>query len=393
MLSSKLKPVIIFYLINNINIMGIKLKNLNKKQEDNLKENIKAYHEGSKVAAASPSVLYIELTQNCISRCEFCKPQWENNPKFDMNEEYFNILLKDYIPYSVLVDLRAWGESLMLPDFDVYLSKVAQFGPSIRLATTLGCGTKKVLNSLIDFDVFLSISIDAAEKKIYESIRRGVNFNTVLKNLDYIVKKRKEKMSRVEDIRFSVCLQKNNLDQMKKIEELALKYEIPEIRIVPLQSYPEDKKLLKYNEEKTVEVLKELVESSKYTGIKYQLGFCPFDALKIDEKIFDPCCHPWLYALITYNGDFYPCEHMLGNNSMNLKIGNIKDNKESLWNGDIMQKLRLAHSSMNYDILPKKCHKCYLLGRYADHEQDIYSEFNKWLVDERDIEMSLEKYK
>ncbi len=167
--------------------MKIDTERLNEQQKINLRDALNAYERKQVVSSPSPPVLYIELTQNCNGRCDFCRGEtWCNDPRYNMSQKLFKILLREYIPFATLVDLRVWGESLILPDFDKYVASVARLGPSIRLTTNLGCGTPAVLQSIVDHDVFISVSIDAAEKSLFERIRKGVSYDTVMKNLAFL---------------------------------------------------------------------------------------------------------------------------------------------------------------------------------------------------------------
>jgi MoaA/NifB/PqqE/SkfB family radical SAM enzyme len=370
--------------------MKINHDQLTEKQIANLNAAIKAYNDKSVVSSPLPAVLYIELTQNCIAKCDFCRgPQFVNKPAYNMRPEMFDILLHDCIPSAVLVDLHGWGESLMLPDFDQYIARVAQLGPQIRLTTTLGCGSPKALQSLIDHDVFVSISIDAAEKHVYENIRKGVNFDTLLKNIEFLSQGILKKHGSLEGrMRLGVVpLQESNLDQLEKIVQLAIQYRIPEIRIGPLHSGPNDPALLQYHRPKTIAVLQKCIELAKTAGIAFQLGRTPFAELRFKDKLFDLCCHPWLYGIIGYTGNFSYCDHLVHNSQEQVVLGNIQETPVAeLWNGPKAQALRSAHIKKDGEALYSSCVSCYTKGRYADHEHELHPQFCKWLVTEKDLD-------
>ncbi|MCX5680666.1 MAG: SPASM domain-containing protein [Candidatus Omnitrophica bacterium] len=354
---------------------------------------MKAYDEKKVISSPSPPVLYIELTKNCIARCSFCRGKnWVNKPIFNMSEENFNILLNDYIPFATLVDLRGEGESLILPNFDEYVSKVARFKPSIRLTTTLGCGNQKSLQSLIDHDVFISVSFDAAEKSLYESIRPGISFDIVVKNIDFLTKSIIKKHGTLEN-RFRlgiVPLQVKNINQIDGIIRFAEKFYIPEIKISPLGSAPGDHNLLKYKKKETAANLRRAVALARKTGIRLRLGRSLFDEFQIKEKMFDLCCHPWLYIFITNGGEIGFCDHMI-DPRLFCSIGDIFQKKEDVWNGEKIQRMRVAHLSKDSSILPGSCKRCYNCGRYADHEHELNPQFIRWLVTEDDIEKKLDQ--
>jgi len=370
--------------------MKIDFDRLSTSQISNFKGSLEAYKERSPISSGSPPVLFIELTQNCISRCSFCRGEkWVNKPLYNMNREIFAKLIQDYIPYAILVDLRSRGESLMLPNFDEYVSEVAKFGPKIRLTTTLGCGSKKVLQSLIDNDVFVSVSFDAADKRLYESIRSRVKYDTVIANLDFITNGMKSKYGTLEDkIRLSVMpLQGKNLRYVEGVFKLAKHYGISDIMVGPLGTSESDISHLNNNKYQTLKAMEKAVDLSKKMGIRLNIIYSLFDEFKLEEKSFDLCCHPWLYAQINYKGDLSHCDHLAGALHADHTFGNIKEEKAKVWNGKKAQGVRVAHADCNKEKIFKRCNQCYIEGRYADHEHEIDNTFSRWLVREDDIEL------
>jgi len=364
----------------------IDFEKLSLAQNTNFKKALEAYENKVAVSSDSPAVLYIELTRNCIARCAFCRgAKWVNNPAYDMKSEIFDILLRDYIPYAVLVDLRSKGESLMLSNFDKYVEDVAKYGPKIRLTTTLGCGTKKALQSIIDYDVFLSVSFDAADKRLYESIRPGVNYDTVIQNLEFVIKGMKEKYGTIEDkIRLSVCpFQKKNLNAVEGIFELADTYGISEIAFGPLLSYLYDVNSLANNKYDTYRVFKKITKLAKKNQINVQLVLSPFGESTNRDIAFNTCCHPWMYCQVMYDGDVIFCDHLVGDSHKKRVLGNVRDSKDSVWNGSVAQKFRKCHFTRPHNELMEPCNDCYKKGRYSDHEHELSDSFSRWLFDEK----------
>lgn len=370
--------------------MKIDRSKLSHQQRSNLEAAIKSYNERKLTSSASPPVLYIELTQNCVASCTFCRRKHVNSPSYNMDDRTFDIILKDYAPYSVLVDLRGWGESLMLPNFDEYVNRVAKFGPKIKVTTTLGCGSKKALQSLIDNDVYVSVTFDFADKDLYEKWRRGICYDTVIRNLDFLTQEMRKKGTLKDNIRFLMApLQKANLGQVEKIMQIAGRYGVSEVAIAPLVSSPVNPNLLRYNKRKTIEALREAAKYAKDAKIKLSLHLNPFKELYIKEKAFDFCCHPWLYVFINYKGDVLFCDHMMNPFFTRYRIGHITEDKAMVWNGKEAQRQRSAHIQKKMLKLPIKCMACYTGGRYADHEHEIDEQFSRWLVTEKDIEDKL----
>ena len=366
--------------------MKIDFSKLNQQQVLNLEAAVNAYNKQETISSASPTVLYIELTQNCISRCRFCKRDWSNNSSYDMDKKLWNILLTDYIPYAVFVDFNGWGESLMIPDIDRYIDQAARCGVKIKLTTTLGCGSQKVLQSLIDNDVYVSVSFDAVDRKAYENIRRGVSYNTVIKNIEFLTTEMKKKGTLQDNIKLSIApLQNSNLGQIAKIVDFAKRYGITQISLTPLFASPFNFNLLKYHKYKTIKELSNGLESAKKHRVSIKLNFSLFKEFCIADHAFNLCCHPWLYAFINYKGYILPCDHMVMAFFIKHAIGHVSSKKENVWNGEKARFFRSEHIKKNMKKLASLCQKCYDEGRYADHEHEIHGQFSKWLVSEKEL--------
>jgi radical SAM protein with 4Fe4S-binding SPASM domain len=352
----------------------------------NFSAAIKNYHDKQLISATSPPVLFIELTQNCNSRCSFCRPRWKNKTKYNMSWEIFNILVKDYIPFAAVVDLRGWGESLLLPDFPDYVSKVAAFGPNIMLTTNLGCDSPRALQSLIDYNVFITISLDCADQHLYEKIRRGVKYDRVIKNLQYITREMDKKNTLKDHLRLAVRpLQRANLKYLPAVIELAAKYGIKEISIGELDSRFYHPGLLIYHQRQTMQILTETAILAKQKGINLILGSAPFKKLSIKNRIFDRCGHPWLYFFVNYLGEVLFCDHLIHPVYHRFQTGHISEKKEILWNGPRARNFRKIHLNKKLSLLPRMCKRCLTLGRYADHEHELDPYFNKYLVTEKEL--------
>jgi radical SAM protein with 4Fe4S-binding SPASM domain len=369
--------------------MKIEFDKLGQNQLDNLKSALLAYENKNPVSSESPAVLYIELTQNCIGHCAFCKGKdYVYDPQLNMSREIIEAILENYAPHAVMIDLRGQGESLMLPDFEEHLARFSQWGAKLQLYTTLGCGTKKTLQSLVDHDVFISLSLDAAEKELYESLRPGINFDTVMDNLGFVCSAIEKKWGTLKDkIRIALIpLQGKNLDQVEKIFGIAERFRIPDIRVGPLHSSANDPNLLKFHRKQALSTLRKCVELSRKLKIDLQFASSPLKSLLIKEKTFDCCCHPWLFAFINYRGDIMVCDHLIAPFQNKYRIGNVRDDKKLAWNGPPARQQRLAHIKKNKDLL-SPCLNCYKnLFRYADHEHEIDPRFKKWLVTADEME-------
>ncbi|MCM8797688.1 MAG: radical SAM protein [Candidatus Omnitrophica bacterium] len=366
--------------------MRINFPELSTQQIQNLRDAIECYREKRLISSSSPPVLYIELTKNCPSRCIFCRPRWNNHPLYTMSKEVFARILEEYISSAVLVSVNGWGESLILPDLDEYIDRIARFGPKIRITTTLGYQNQKALQSFIDNDVFVSVTFDYADKFLYEKNRKGIHYDTVIRNLEFLTREMKKKGTLSQNIRFAVApLQSANLSQLEKIIAIAAHYGVSEIELTPLFARRINPNLLVYHKKKTCAVLIKCAKEADNSGIRLHLHYSPFRELYFKEHAFDLCCHPWLYGFVNYKGDILFCDHLIFPRYSRYLLGSIYDERERVWNGERVQILRLSHIRRDRGGLPKTCNACYLNGRYADHEHVLAEEFGRWVVTDKNI--------
>ncbi|HVM95644.1 MAG TPA: radical SAM protein, partial [Candidatus Acidoferrales bacterium] len=230
---------------------------LSEAQRQNLQAALRSYADRKLTSSPRPVALFVELTRNCISRCRYCRKNWTNDPSFDMTRDTFRHVIEACAPHASFIDVRSYGESLMLQDFPWYLAQMARVCRNLRITTTLGCGSKEALEALVEHDVFVSVSFDAADKQLYERYRRGVQYDVVMRNLERVSA---DMLAKHRDLRGRMRigiapLYGESLDHVDGVLELARRLRIPEVRIVPLTSAWYDRNLLVYHKRKVLATL------------------------------------------------------------------------------------------------------------------------------------------
>jgi MoaA/NifB/PqqE/SkfB family radical SAM enzyme len=370
--------------------MRIDLSSLSEVQRENLQAALQAYHDGKATSAPRPVALFVELTRNCISRCRYCRKHWTNAPAFDMSRDTFRRVIEDCAPYATFIDVRGYGESLMLPDFPWYLEQMARVCPNLRITTTLGCGSRESLDALVEHDVFVSVSFDAANKEFYERYRRGVQYDVVVRNLEHVSDAVRRKHGSLHGrMRIGIApLYADSLDHVDGVLELARRLGIPEVRIVPLTSAWYDLNLLVYHKQKVLRTLQRAIEKAEASGIDLQLASPVLSCLKLDHKACDRCFKPWFYAVIMFDGTMRICDWQVELERSPDDLGNVRSGVESAWNGDVAARIRRSHLGVGRPSA--LCRGCYRVGRYSDHEHDLDPYFRRWLVTGSDVKNAVD---
>ncbi|MCX7748469.1 MAG: radical SAM protein [Clostridia bacterium] len=84
-------------------------------------------------------------------------------------------------------------------------------------------------------NVHVTVSIDAATEKTYRTIRKGGEFNTLLKNLKFISELRKK--GDIARLQFNFVVQQRNYKEMKQFIDLAQRFEIDMVAFNKLQNW------------------------------------------------------------------------------------------------------------------------------------------------------------
>lgn len=184
-------------------------------------------------ANGMPSIIDIELSNRCNLQCVMCdgnhSSMYRKNiskqpPLLSPYDSQFLEQLKDFIPHVHEMRFQG-GEPLMDPLHYEIMDLVIQMNPKVSFSITTNCTiyTERFENILRTLNIKLFLSIDAAEKAVYENIRRNANFETTMHNF-----KRYVKLSREVGFKLhvSVCPMTINWEQMPLMLELCNENEV-----------------------------------------------------------------------------------------------------------------------------------------------------------------------
>ncbi len=142
-----------------------------------------------------PNSMEFELANTCNLECVMCNgyysstirknvehlPPIENAYPADFVEQ-----LEEFIPHLKKTRFLGGEPFLIKIYFDIWLKmKELNYSGSLQLTTNGTVLNKKVTELLNALDFELTISIDSFNEKIYERIRGGANFKTVMRNFEW----------------------------------------------------------------------------------------------------------------------------------------------------------------------------------------------------------------
>ncbi|MFA5479075.1 MAG: radical SAM protein [Candidatus Muiribacteriota bacterium] len=325
------------------------------------------------------SVLSIELTNFCNCSCVMCtQSQMKGHARGFLSSEIFDKLLKEIVDNDLCFDKLipfGLGESTLHPEFFDFMEEIFKINRTKRYFKSIDIHTNGINMSDELIKLFaegggglstLSFSIDAASEQTYFNIRRNRNFNNMIKNIQNVIRKRKNPQDPKIILQFIVMEEnreeaplflnfwKDFLNQNRLDFQVNYDWNPPMIkdtiffkRLNPVKHEEISKaEKIHYNVvenlgliEKKTENSDRAVESREYRG----------------EKRRYPCSGPFKYVMVNWEGEVTVC---CIDTLRELSLGNLKNNTlQELWWSKKNHEYRLAHISGDISSMDK-CLKC-----------------------------------
>lgn len=160
--------------------------NKKKENEKKIKKYIKNMPSG--IVDFYPYYIQLEHTNRCNAQCIMCNHSYiGNNGAQDVAKEIIK-KIEPILPYCQVLMLNGDGEPFLCENIEKYLKLYRQYGIRVGTNTNL-CGISPALmNNIGDYIDYLNVSCDGCTKKIFEGIRRGLNFEYFIQQLQILNK-------------------------------------------------------------------------------------------------------------------------------------------------------------------------------------------------------------
>lgn len=331
-----------------------------------------------------PSIVFLELTRRCNGRCIMCGASILNDAKAnDMSFALVQRLAEPLLSNAHRIELRGRGESTLYERLEDVLLRIGKLKtmPTISLTTNGYSLTPRVASALATLNAQVSFSFDGATPEIFDTIRRGLSFHVVLRNVSRYV----AACADPTVVSFVVTVQRQNCASISRIVELAADLGIGALLLHDVE--PRESALRPDSEtlahayahaaNRAADLGVCLVIPRHYTDdcqlclgmggkimcqeamndlrVFPDLSMSPFDrcrsldACALTHGYID-CSAPWTTAFITSDGQFALCCKAA------LACGSVlHTDAESLWHG---RAALAARRMMMRDVPPAACAGC-----------------------------------
>ncbi len=297
-----------------------------------------------------PHHIQIEITTFCNMNCLSCGRRYIIDKPKHMSFDAFKKVYDEIKPKNI--NLSGLGEPLLNPDVFKMITYSSKKGSIVNFPTNLSL-PKSIIDKLIDSQINqIKVSIDAATAESYKKVRQNEKFETVLENVRYITKVKKEKGLTKPEIRFNFCLQKYNFKELPALVKLAHSLDIKTIYVQDLNYYSvekEKKELCGIPIDELKKTLDKTDSLSKKYGVHTNIGnwrrnmnafynkMLPKDQYKPNNT---KCNFPWVSTFIDVHGNVKPCPVFVWEKDAK-GLGNFHDKSfKEIWNSKEYKQLR-----------------------------------------------------
>lgn len=270
----------------------------------------------NKILADFPLHLDIESTNACNLKCPMCGRNWMREKIGYINWNLFTKIIDEGAKYHLpSVKFNYRGEPLLHPDIIKMVKYAKDKGIlEVQFNTNGLLLNEKKAEKLIDAGLDRIIfSFDGATKETYEKIRRGSNYDTVVKNIKNLVKIRNKK---------------------------GLKRPLVRVQMVKMSE----------NKNEIGDFIKMWLSVANRLAVNAERN-----RLRVKKKLEHfPCSQIWQRLMICWNGQVRMC---CGDWYGEVVLGNIKEmNVYDIWHGKKLNRIRKLHTERNFDKIPICAH-------------------------------------
>ena len=283
-----------------------------------------------------PIHLHLELFYGCNFRCPMCilsvplksRPYKEEPSKKITFEKYCEIIDEGVKHGLCSIQLSGTNEPLLLKDIAKYIRYAKKAGViDIYIITNASLLTPEKSREIIEAGLTqVKFSIDSINKKTYEKIRVGGNFEQTIANINEFLDIKKTMGRKLPVTRVSFVKTKQNIQEVDAFVD----YWADKVDYVTIQ-----------------QLFNPFTNSDKISEFE--------ESLRADGALLEKCYMPYQRAFVRNNGDILPCCSIFG---IEIPVGNIYEKSiYEIWNSKNMSELRHDVNGPA-DVMPLACKKC-----------------------------------
>ncbi|MCK9329737.1 MAG: SPASM domain-containing protein [Candidatus Cloacimonetes bacterium] len=196
---------------------------LQRSTNDVVQRYLSAYAQGNnavKNECTMPETVIIEITKSCNFTCSMCSSRTHGfRADRTLSLEDFGEIIRQFGPPAATIRINGYGESTIVPNLNQYLDCLEEFSfRGTREIITNFSAPLKIYLDLIQKGFLLLVSWDATNQALFESIRHGADFQSMLEHLKVIGR---ELSNEPERLVLLSTIQKKNIHEIVPLVDFA----------------------------------------------------------------------------------------------------------------------------------------------------------------------------
>jgi radical SAM protein with 4Fe4S-binding SPASM domain len=253
-----------------------------------------------------PSSISIEPTTSCNLHCPECPSGLRQFSRATgkLETQTLQRIIDELGKYLFYVTFYFQGEPLLHPQFLSFVKMLKHQNLLVGTSTNAHFLTEQKILEVLDSGLDrLIISLDGTDQETYATYRQGGNFDTVVENLQNLVRLKKLHHSASPFIELQFIVFKHNEHQVEEIKKLGKQMGVNKVSIKTAQLY---------EFENGNPLMPGLLKYSRYQ--EYEDG-----KFRIKSALPNRCYRSWSGNVITWDGNVVPCcfdkdaSHQFGN--------------------------------------------------------------------------------
>lgn len=333
------------------------------------KENLKSGFVG-KYLGIRPIDLDLDITNQCNLRCVMCPfshPSYHTRKVRHISVEHFQRLADQLFHVLHNLNLAYGTEPLLHPKITEIIKISTRYKiPWVTMNTNGILVSEDIARCMVDSGFkCVCFSVDAAEQESYERIRKGGDFQRLVKNIQRLRDIKESAKATYPEIHLSFVIMRSNIEELPAFVDLAHELGAQAVDVTHMVSYKildNDKQSVEGIKPLCNEMLTEARRRADHLGITLMApnNFAISEevnegggkkkgatedrarqlfTLNVDknwkEQYF--CPFPWHFMAIDHNGKVYPCGWWYDKEEM----GNINEQDIlTIWRGSRYRALR-----------------------------------------------------
>jgi len=302
-----------------------------------------------------PTKLFVEPNNTCNFACDHCQVTYSQQPPTHLTLEHIRKILRQ-VPRLCNIHLQGMGE----PMLNVHLIDLMEYCESRGIAPSIisngSVYTERMASRLLSLSrSTIVFSLDAATPELFERIRVNGKLETVLNNIDRLVRRRGDACWPKIELRTTAM--SCNVSELPSIVRLAKRLGVDKLTIsffltdwgkADMQRNIASRDVSKHPR------MKHLLSEVMETAARLDVPVDTEDSLQRFSSI-NRCPWVWSEPYITVTGDVVPCCRIA--DSSVVKMGNVyEEDLSRIWNNKAYQHLRRRIAN---DDIPHFCRRCY----------------------------------